>query len=90
MDKVLKPFAVDVALLPINGRAPERQVAGNLSAEESVRLAKLIGAKIVIPHHYDMFTFNTANPQEFVREAETQGQRYQVLRCGERWSRFML
>jgi L-ascorbate metabolism protein UlaG (beta-lactamase superfamily) len=89
MDKILKPFAVDVALLPINGRAPERRVPGNLSAEESVRLAKSIGAKIVIPHHYDMFTFNTANPQEVVREAEAQGQRHQVLRCGERWSSFM-
>ena len=25
MDEILKPFAVDVALLPINGRAPERR-----------------------------------------------------------------
>lgn len=87
---VLKPFALDVAMLPINGRAPERRVAGNLNAEESAQLAKLIGAKIVIPHHYDMFTFNTADPQDFIRAAESEGQCYQVLKCGERWSSSML
>jgi L-ascorbate metabolism protein UlaG (beta-lactamase superfamily) len=87
---ILKPFALDVAMLPINGRAPERQVAGNLNAEESARLARLIGAKIVIPHHYDMFTFNTADPQDFIRVAESEKQAYQVLSCGERWSSSML
>ena len=82
----LKPFSVDVAFLPINGRAPERRVAGNLNAKEAVALAGQIGAKIVIPHHYDMFTFNTAKPDEFVKEAEAANQNYAVLMCGERWS----
>ena len=57
---------------------------------ESARLARLIGAKIVIPHHYDMFTFNTADPQDFIRAAESEKQAYQVLSCGERWSSSML
>ena len=35
MADVLRPHAVDVALLPINGRAPERRVAGNLDAARS-------------------------------------------------------
>jgi L-ascorbate metabolism protein UlaG (beta-lactamase superfamily) len=81
----LRPFAVDVAILPINGRAPERRVAGNLNGPEAAKLAKAIGARLVIPCHYEMFEFNTADPAEFIRTAESIGQPYHVLRCGERW-----
>ena len=81
----LQPFAVDVALLPINGRAPERRVAGNLNGAEAARLAKAMAARLVIPCHYEMFEFNTADPAEFIRTAEAIGQPYYVLRCGERW-----
>jgi L-ascorbate metabolism protein UlaG (beta-lactamase superfamily) len=65
-------------------------VAGNLSAAESVRLAKLIGAKMIIPHHYDMFKFNTADPQDFAQQAKACNQCHRLLRCGERWSSSML
>jgi L-ascorbate metabolism protein UlaG (beta-lactamase superfamily) len=85
MGERLQPFAVDVALLPINGRAPERRVAGNLNGPESAKLAKSIGARLVIPCHFEMFEFNTADPAEFIRTAESIGQPYHVLRCGERW-----
>src|SRR5205814_417386 len=53
----LKPLNIDLALLPINGRSPERRVAGNLNGKEAAWLAKEIGAKLVIPCHYDMFEF---------------------------------
>jgi L-ascorbate metabolism protein UlaG (beta-lactamase superfamily) len=85
MSEKLKPFGVDVALLPINGRAPQRRVPGNLSGPEAARLAKDIGAGLVIPCHYDMFEFNTASPDEFVRACKRVGQACRVLRCGERW-----
>jgi len=85
MAERLQPFAVDVALVPINGRAPERRVAGNLNGPEAAKLAKSIGARLVIPCHYEMFEFNTADPAEFIRTAESIGQPYHVLRCGERW-----
>lgn len=80
---LLKPFAVDVAFLPINGNKPERRVAGNLSAEEAARLGVAIGAKLVIPHHYDLFTFNTEDPREFVKHAILNGTPHQVLQIGE-------
>lgn len=80
---VLKPFAVDVAFLPINGNKPERRVAGNLSAEEAARLGVAIGAKLVIPHHYDLFTFNTEDPRELVKHAILYGTPHQVLQIGE-------
>ena len=50
-----------VALLPINGSAPERRVAGNLNGVEAATLAHAIGARMVIPCHYEMFAFNTAS-----------------------------
>lgn len=81
----LRPCKVDVALLPINGRAPERRVAGNLNGLESARLGKEIGARTVIPCHYEMFEFNTADPREFVEECKNLKQPYHVLQCGERW-----
>lgn len=85
MAETLRKFPIDVALLPINGRAPERRVAGNLNAREAAELGKAIGARLVIPCHYEMFEFNTADPRDFVMAAENAGQPYQVLRCGERW-----
>jgi len=83
----LAKFKIDVALLPINGDRPERRVAGNLDGVEAARLAKEIGAGVVIPCHYDMFEFNTADPAEFVAECERIGQSYQVLRNGEKFER---
>lgn len=82
MEDLLKPYHVDVALLPINGNDPAREVAGNLNAKEAVKLGRAIGAKMVIPCHYDMFTFNTADSREFITEAENAGQPYSVLPPG--------
>lgn len=86
MPERLRQFPIDIALLPINGRAPERRVAGNLNAREAVELGKAIGARVVIPCHYEMFAFNTADPREFVEAARAIGQPHRVLRCGERWT----
>ncbi len=80
----LKHLNIYLALLPINGDRPERHVAGNLNGVEAAQLAKAIGAKIVVPCHYDMFEFNTASPNEFVAECEHVGQSFRVLRAGER------
>jgi L-ascorbate metabolism protein UlaG (beta-lactamase superfamily) len=86
MEERLQPFGVDVALLPINGAAPERRVAGNLNGPEAAGLAKAISAGVAIPCHYDMFEFNTASTDEFVAEAARLGQHAKVLRCGERFT----
>lgn len=82
----LKRWPIDLALLPINGRSPERRVAGNLNGREAAELAHAIGAGCVIPCHYDMFEFNTAATDEFVECCQRLNQPFQVLRAGERWS----
>jgi L-ascorbate metabolism protein UlaG (beta-lactamase superfamily) len=86
MVEILSEFSVDVAMLPINGRDSKRKVAGNLNAKEAAMLGRDIGAGIVIPCHYDMFTFNTADPGELITAAEAIGQPYAVLQYGGRWS----
>jgi L-ascorbate metabolism protein UlaG (beta-lactamase superfamily) len=75
---------VDVAFLPINGNRPERGVAGNLDGAEAAALAAEIGARLVIPHHFAMFTFNTADPGEcFIPECLRLGVPHRVLELGE-------
>ena len=81
----VRPHRVDVAILPINGRVPERRVDGNLNGTEAARLGKQIAARTVIPCHYEMFTFNTADPAEFSAACGAIGQPCHIIRCGERW-----
>ncbi|MBX3746147.1 MAG: MBL fold metallo-hydrolase [Verrucomicrobiae bacterium] len=80
----LRPFAPDLAILPINGRAPERRVAGNLSGPEAAQLAHDIRARLVLPCHYDLFDFNTASPDAFTDACRRLNQPFQILQLGER------
>jgi L-ascorbate metabolism protein UlaG (beta-lactamase superfamily) len=79
------PF--DAMFLPINGRDPARGVPGNMSAAEAVGLAAAVRPRWVVPHHYDMFTFNTVPVGDFAGEAGRlpAGTAPRALRCGERW-----
>ena len=79
-----KRRTIDIALMPINGRLPERRVTGNFWGREAAAFAKEIGARLVIPMHYEMFTFNTETPAEFILSCERLNQPYRVLKCGER------
>ena len=90
MERQLIPYKIDLALLPINGNDPARGVAGNLNATEAVYLARETGTRMVIPCHYDMFTFNTADPASFAMVAEKAGQPYTVLRPGGHFSSELL
>jgi L-ascorbate metabolism protein UlaG (beta-lactamase superfamily) len=79
----LKKFKIDVAILPINGDLPERRVAGNLDGAEAARLGREMGARIVIPCHYDLFEFNTVSPDLFEENCRNLGQAYRTLLIGE-------
>jgi L-ascorbate metabolism protein UlaG (beta-lactamase superfamily) len=74
---------LDLALLPINGRLPERRVPGNFWGDEAAAFAHTVGAHLVVPMHYEMFAFNTETPDLFVSTADDIGQPYRLLRCGE-------
>lgn len=83
LEEILKPYNIDIAFLPINGNKPERKVAGNLNPEEAARLGKVIGAKLVIPHHYHLFAFNTEDPKNFEAQCKHYHTNYKVLEMGE-------
>jgi L-ascorbate metabolism protein UlaG (beta-lactamase superfamily) len=80
----LTKWKIDLALLPINGRDPMRDVPGNFNAEEAVRLGKAIHARLVVPCHYEMFEFNTVSPEGFKQTALELNQPHKILQCGER------
>lgn len=77
----------DVLMLPINGRDPGRGVPGNMTAGEAVELACELRPRWIVPHHYDMFTFNTVPISLFEREAGRlpSGVNARIMQCGERW-----
>jgi L-ascorbate 6-phosphate lactonase len=88
----LSRFDLDIAFLPINGTDARRdrlKVPPNMNMQEAISLAREIKPRLVIPHHYDMFTFNTADVRQFEPLAKQARQPYAVLRCGERfvWKR---
>lgn len=86
LDEAIGPGPMDLMFLPINGKDPARGVPGNMSAEEAVALANRVGPRWVVPHHYDMFTFNTVPVARFEEAAEglSPVSSPVVLRCGER------
>jgi L-ascorbate metabolism protein UlaG (beta-lactamase superfamily) len=86
MEDRIRPHSPQIALLPINGRGPERRVSGNLWGHEAAQLAWDLGVQVAIPGHYDLFDFNTASPDEFVAACQRLGQGYRILRAGERSS----
>lgn len=60
---LLAAFAPQIALLPVNGRDARRRAAGipgNFTLQEAIALAS--GLPYLIPHHFDMFAFNTLDP----------------------------
>jgi L-ascorbate metabolism protein UlaG (beta-lactamase superfamily) len=85
----LRAFAPDLLFLPINGTDARRdalKVPPNMNAAEAVALAQAVGSGTVIPCHYDMFTFNTADVSDFAALAQAADVAFHVLRPAERWT----
>ncbi len=92
----LREQGVDVALLPVNGRSEAltaRGVPGNMSFAEARDLCASAGIGLMVPHHFGMFAFNTADPAELRRQiADTvlprcvlpEADKYYLLSGGER------
>jgi L-ascorbate 6-phosphate lactonase len=82
----LRPYNVNVALLPINGR--DRGFPGNFSIPEAAQLAEEIGAEWLVPMHYDMFARDNVEIDRFVEHmlGHRPAQRFKVFECGEMWA----
>jgi L-ascorbate metabolism protein UlaG (beta-lactamase superfamily) len=67
--ETLRRMAVDVALLPINGRdyfREARNFVGNMNYREAAQLAVDAEVDMLIPTHYDMFPDNLGYPAHLV------------------------
>ncbi len=67
IQSVLEKGPIDVAFLPVNERnyyRDRRGIIGNMSIREAFQLAMDIGAKHVVPIHWDMFAPNRVFPEE--------------------------
>ena len=82
----LRPYSVTVALLPISGRKPGA-APGNFEIAEAAQLAEDIGARWLVPMHYDMFASNTGDVSRFIDHllGQRPEQRFKVFACGEKW-----
>jgi L-ascorbate 6-phosphate lactonase len=74
----LRPYNVNVALLPIGGK--------NFSVSGAAQLASDIGAAWVVPMHYGVFEEDRES--EFVTHllGHRPEQRFRVLQCGQKWT----
>jgi len=87
----IRPHGVDIAFLAINGRDASRHALGtpgNFTIEEALATAVLAGVKTLVPHHYDMFTFNTVDIRAFTEWAHEAwpAQDVCVMACGRQYT----
>jgi L-ascorbate 6-phosphate lactonase len=87
----LAPLTVDVALLPVNGRTHFRErdeLVGNMGTRDAVALATELGARMLVPMHWDLFEGNTEWPGRVVDDAVEAGAPLHVviLRRGVAWA----
>jgi L-ascorbate 6-phosphate lactonase len=69
MESLLRDLEIDVGMLPINGRDPEREargIVGNLTEREAAWLGRESGFDLLIPMHYDLFARNRGYPADLV------------------------
>lgn len=72
LDRRLAGCSIDVAILPVNGRDAYRRehgVPGNFTIDEAIDLCRQAGIPVLVPCHFGMFAFNTADPEELRRRA---------------------
>ena len=66
--EALRPLRPHLALLPINGRdffrETQRDLVGNINPREAAQLANDIGAEVLVPIHWELFSFNRGFPGE--------------------------
>jgi L-ascorbate 6-phosphate lactonase len=69
MESLLRDLEIDVGMLPINGRDPEREargIVGNLTEREAAWLGREAALDLLIPMHYDLFARNRGYPADLV------------------------
>lgn len=76
----LRPFSINVALLPVGGK--------NFSVGEAAQLAADIGATWVVPMHYGTVGADGGEENDFIAHmlGQRPEQQFKVFGCGEKWT----
>jgi L-ascorbate 6-phosphate lactonase len=87
----LDGIRADIALLPVNGRTyfrEQQDLVGNLDARDAVALAANIGARVLVPIHWDLMEGNTERAGAAADAAEESGAPVHVMTLsrGVPWS----
>lgn len=81
----------DILMLPVNGRDYYRTVVldiiGCFDSKEAAILSENVGAKLLIPTHYDLYDVNCISPAEFVEKVNSvnPSQCYHMFKAGEKY-----
>lgn len=76
LDAYLKPYRIDLALMPVNGRSEElnsQGIAGNFYFPEALQIMRSHHIPYMIPHHFEMFDFNTVSRRDLNESIEAAG-----------------
>lgn len=87
----LRDLRVDYAFLPVNERNYFRDLAGivgNMTPREAFALAEQIGARVMVPTHWDLFGPNSTSPWEVeaLHDALKPAFRLRFMPCGAVYS----
>lgn len=81
LERRIRDYSPDIALLPVNGRDAERRandVPGNFTLAEAIALAA--DCAFLIPHHFGMFAFNTIDPRDIDAAAKSRTEPPRIIR----------
>lgn len=84
LTRSLADLGPDVVLLPANGRVAEHLgTPPNMTLEDAVDLARASRARLLVPHHYDLFAFNSRSEVEVRAVLAHSGVPHRVMVPGE-------
>ena len=79
----------DIALLPVNGRdyyrLNECDIVGNMDSREAVTLAEKVGAKMIVPMHFDLYDCNSISAMQFTEYAMSSSVCFHIFKPGEKY-----
>lgn len=81
----------DIMMLPVNGRSYfqryVRDIIGNMTAAEAAELCLAVGAKMLIPMHFDLYSVNCVATSTVVEQIEATAKKlpYHIFKPGERY-----
>jgi len=75
--KLLKPYKIDYAFLPIGGNF-------TMDIQDALRAAEFISPRTVIPIHFNTFDVINTSPEEFTRKIKHRGMESIYIKPGEK------